>query len=40
MKGADETWRSILAAMRRLPVGARGQVRWRFGEVAVICGRA
>jgi hypothetical protein len=39
MKGADD-WRSILAARRRSPVDAKGQVRWQFGEVAMACGRA
>jgi len=39
MKGADDC-RSILAAKRRSPIDAKGQVRWRFGEVAVVCSRA
>jgi hypothetical protein len=39
MKGAYD-WMSILATRRRLPVDAKGQVRWRFGEVAVVCSRS
>jgi hypothetical protein len=39
MKGADD-WRSILATRRRSRVDAKVQVRWQFGEVAVVCSRA